>query len=253
MTPQILFKQWTGLIVGIVIIAVSYLLISFGFVSDPVSSSGIIIFIGAALVAGYLTPGPVKKGAIVGFGCGVSAIVGLILLISTGDYSIVPLIAVFGAIMFLPTNTLGGIIGNVLRNGVRKSLFVPKSDEDKILLRNQLAGIILGAIISVVPIFFMGSLSLLLLVPPFAGGIISGILSPGGFTAGFYSGLGIAVIAIVTVMLIFLVPSSQASDPFVAGLGGIVIVGFAIFAFPSAIAGGIIGALIKGTSKKNPA
>jgi uncharacterized membrane protein YkgB len=99
----------------------------------------------------------------------------------------------------------------------------------------------------------MGSLSLLLLIAPFTGGINSGIFSPGGFTAGFYSGLGTAVIAIVTVTSIILVPSSQVSDPFVAGLGGFVIVGFAICAFPSAIAGGIIGALIKGTSKKNPA
>lgn len=248
MTPQILIKQWTGLIVGILIIAITYLLLKV--IPDPVS--GIILFFVAALIAGYLTPGPVKKGVIAGLGCGLAATGGMLIL-SAGDPGILTLIAVFSAIMFLPPNTLGGIIGNILRNGVTKSLFVPKSYEDKILLCNQLAGIILGAIISVVPVFFMGSLSLLLLIAPFAGGIISGIFSPGGLTAGFYSGLGTAVIAIVTVTLIFLVPSSQVSDPFVAGLGGIVIMGFAICAFPSAIAGGIIGALIKGTSKKNPA
>jgi hypothetical protein len=247
MTPQILIKQWTGLIVGILIIAITYLLLKV----IPYSVSGIILFFGASLIAGYLTPGPVKKGAIAGLGCGLAAMGGMLVL-SAGDPGILTLVVVFSAIMFLPPNTIGGIIGNILRNGVTKSLFVPKSDEDKILLRNQLAGIILGAIISVVPVFFMGSLSLLLLVPPFAGGVISGIFSPGGLTAGFYSGLGTAVVAIVTVTSIILVPSSQASDPFVAGLGGIVIVGFAIFAFPSAIAGGIIGALIKGTSKKNP-
>ena len=52
----------------------------------------------------------------------------------------------------------------------------------------------------------MESLSLLLLIAPFAGGIISGIFSPGGLTAGFYSGLGTAVVAIVTVTSLFWSP-----------------------------------------------
>jgi hypothetical protein len=243
MTLQIFFKPWIGLIIGIIIIAITYLLISFKVIPDPVSS--IIIFIGAALIAGYLTPGTIKQGAIVGSCCGIFAISGLIILIGTENTSILPLMAIFSAIMFIPPNTIGGIIGNILRKGGIKSVFVPKSYEDKILIRNQLAGIILGTIISVVPVFFMGSLSILLLIPPFAGGVISGIFSPGGITAGFYSGLGTAVFAIVTVTSIVLVLSYQTGDQFVAGLGLIVAVVFAACAFPLAIAGGIIGALIK--------
>ena len=106
--------------------------------------------------------------------------------------------------------------------------------------------------ISVVRYFLWIGSSLLLLIAPFAGGTISGIFSPGGLTAGFYSGLGTAVVAIVTVTIIILVPSSQAGDPFVAGLGGIVVFIFATYAFPLAIVGGIVGALIKGKSSKKP-
>ena len=130
MTFQLILKQWIGLIVGILIIAITYLIVAI--IPDPVS--GIILFFGAALIAGYLTPGPVKKGAIVRIRLWTGCNLGMLLLIMskiTEPYQMPNsgswlMVAVLFAIIVIPPNTLGGIIGNILRNGVDKIPFCSK-------------------------------------------------------------------------------------------------------------------------------
>ncbi len=264
MTITSIFRPWIGLIIGVLIIAITFFLISFKAIPDPVAV--IIIFIGAAVVAGYFTPGPVTRGAIAGFVCGLSAESGIIISTilnnpgsrSIQNPSIMLLTVLFYAIIVILPNTVGGIIGNTLRKGLRKMFFTPESESDKLLQRNQLIGIILGVLICVFPMLILGtemkdgvpelvlrSMFAILLISPLAGGVISGIFSPGEIRTGFYSGLVTGTIAIGIVVTVILVQITQITDNFVAGLGIIVAIAFAIYSFPLAIAGGIIGALIK--------
>jgi hypothetical protein len=70
------------------------------------------------------------------------------------------------------------------------------------------------------------------------------ILCQGGIQHGVTSGLIAAIVGIGILAIPIFWISSQSTG-FVAGLGGVVLIIVAVTAIPTAVAGGIIGALVK--------
>lgn len=243
-------EPWTGLFAGVVTIAVGFLLVPNDTKIPYIST--LLLCIGGGLAAGLFTRGTATKGAILGFftGCLVVAwlMAGMMFWDPSGNTpgTSAGIIALLISVIFIPSNTVAGAIGAVIRGRMGEPQDPSKSSRgppgnSKI----QWTGILIGSLIIASSVFLMGTLSFLQIVPLLSAGIIAGYCSRGGIRAGIESGLitGVVGTGILSVPLLWI--SSQGSG-FVAGLGGIVLVIVAGTAIPSSVIGGVAGAVVKG-------
>jgi len=260
MPLRIMQNTWTGLIAGI-IVTVVILVLQFGGVL-PSSVTGYLLLFAGGLTAGLFTRGTVMKGALTSLAIGcliVTGLVGWTMSIWEGAGGNLPLLSIAGAFaimsaVFVPANTVSGIIGTVIRKWYLKEPFFKEFPEDP--SRNgrlRWITIIAGAfIVAGSPFltltgsplaFMMGSLPLQI-IAPLAAGFLVGFFPPGSVRNGAVSGLITAILGLGILAVPMFWLSSQATG-FVAGLAGIVLLIVAITAIPTAIIGGIIGAVVK--------
>ena len=253
MTLQNALDPWIGLITGVIVIGVIFILFIVGVI--PPSLSGIILSSGGGLAAGFFTRGTVVRGALAGTMVGCIVVAGMVMLVMhVGGppggiqpiWSSVGAFALIISVFFVPSNTISGIIGSVIRRWFRKEPLSSPTlyDDSPRNERFRWIGIIVGSLIIAGSFFLIGSLNLLQIVPPLTAGFIAGFSSRGGIRAGIESGVltGIVGVGILAVYLLWI--SSQATG-FVAGLAGIVLVITMIISIPLAVIGGIAGAGVK--------
>lgn len=252
MTLRTATEPWTGLIAGVLVTGAVIALFAGGIL--PPSPAGILLSFSGGLTAGLFTRGTLMMGALAGAACGCLAVAGMVIwMVSvevTGGISpFLPGIGAFALIIsvfFVPSSTGSGIIGVVIRkwSGREPSTSPGLREGSWMNGRYQWTGIMLGSLIIAGSVFLVGSLNPLQIVPPLAAGFIAGFLSRGGTRAGFESGLLTGFIGVGINALLLLWISLQATG-FVAGLAGIVLVLVALVAVPTAVIGGIIGAILK--------
>lgn len=219
----------------------------------PISVSGYLLLFAGGLVAGLFTRGPVTKGALAGavIGCLVVAVMVMMVSGTMGPVGAIrPVwisLGVFAFIIgvfFIPSNTVSGIIGAVIRKWYLKEplLTAEIPGGHPVNQRTRWAAIIAGAFVVAGSSFLVGSLSLLLVIPPLAAGFLAGSFSAGRARTGFESGLITGILGVGILAVPVLLVASQGGG-FAAGLAGIVLVIDAIVGVPCAVAGGIIGAV----------
>jgi hypothetical protein len=252
MTLRTAIEPWTGLVAGVLVTGAVIVLFAGGIL--PPSPAGIFLSFAGGLTAGLFIQGPLMKGALAGAACGCLAVVGMVIwmvnieVIPGGILPILPGIGGFALIMsvfFVPSNTVSGIIGVAIRKWSGREPFTSPGQPENSWMngRYQWTGILLGSLIIGGSVFLVGSLNPLQIIPPLAAGFIAGFLSRGGTRAGFESGLITGFIGVGINALLLLWISLQATG-FVAGLAGIVLVLVALVAVPTAVIGGIIGAVV---------
>ncbi|HQE85432.1 MAG TPA: hypothetical protein PLX27_03100 [Methanolinea sp.] len=260
MSLHIMQNTWTGLIAGI-IVTMAILALQFGAVL-PLSVTGYLLLFAGGLTAGLFTRGTVMKGALTDLAIGcliVAGLVGWTMSMWDGDRGILPLLSIAGAFaimsaVFVPANTVSGIIGTVIRKWYLKEPFFKEFPEDP--SRNgrlHWITIIAGAfIVAGSPFltligsplaFVIGSLPLQI-IAPLAAGFLVGFFPSGSVRNGAVSGLITAILGIGILAVPMFWLSSQATG-FVAGLAGIVLIIVAVTAIPTTIVGGVIGAVVK--------
>jgi hypothetical protein len=248
--PPIKLNPWIGLIGGLIVVlilALTTMILSVTIISAALLFAG-------GLTAGLLNRGSLMRGAILGALIGaVVAMAGTtwMVLYSRGPvegyypvWDNLGVIIVIMAVLFVPSNTVSGIIGSILR-GWYEGIDAKEGMRDSIKNRRmQWIGIITGAIVIAVSLFLTG-LNLLLYIPLLlVAGLIAGYRSEGGIRAGLESGLITVVLGIGILAVPILWIASQGTG-FAAGLGGVVLIIVAVIAVPTVILGGVIGALIK--------
>jgi hypothetical protein len=254
-------NTWTGLIAG-AFVTVASLALHFGGLFPPPVAGYLLLFAGG-FTAGLFTRETVLKGALSGLAMGclvVAGMVGWTLSMWDGTAGVLPLMSIAGAFammsaVFIPANTVSGIIGNVIRKWyLKEPYFSTETPENP--SRNErlrwialIAGafIVAGspflALIGSPLAFLMGSLTLQI-IASLSAGFLVGFFSPGSIRNGAVSGLIAAIVGIGILAVPMFWLSSQGSG-FVSGLAGIVLIIVAVTAIPTAVVGGITGALVK--------
>ncbi|NTW92519.1 MAG: DUF5518 domain-containing protein [Methanoregulaceae archaeon] len=221
----------------------------------PPSVTGFLLLFAGGLTAGFFTRSTVMTGALAGTMVGCIVVAGMVMLVmhvGGPPGGILPIWSSVGAfaliisVFFVPSNTVSGIIGSVIRRWFRKEPLSSRIlyNDSPMNERFQWIGIIGGSLIIAGSSFLIGSLNLLQIVPPLTAGFIAGFLSRGGIRNGAQSGLITAILGIGILAVPMFWLSSQATG-FVAGLAGIVLIIVAVIAIPTAVVGGIIGAMVK--------
>ncbi len=260
MTFRIILETWAGLIAGTIVTG-AILALQFGG-AFALSVTGYLLLFAGGLTAGLFTRGTVMKGALTGLAIGcliVAGLVGWTMSMRDGAGGILPLLSIAGAFaimsaVFIPANTVSGIIGTVIRKWYLKEPYFKEFPEDparngRLRWITIIAGafIVAGspflALIGSPLAFLMGSLPLQI-IAPFSAGFLVGFFPPGSIRNGAESGLITAILGIGILAVPMFWLSSQATG-FVAGLAGIVLIIVAVTAIPTSIIGGIIGSVVK--------
>ena len=254
-------NTWTGLIAGIIVTVASLALHFIG--AFPPSVTGYLLLFTGGFTAGLFTRETVMKGAVSGLAIGclvVAGLVGWTMSMWDGTAGVLPLMSIAGAFammsaVFFPANTVSGIIGTVIRKWYLKEPYFSTETPENPSRNERLrwVALIAGAfIVAGSPFlaligsrlaFLMGSLTLQI-IASLSAGFLVGFFSPGGIRNGATSGLIAAIVGIGILAVPMLWLSSQGTG-FVSGLAGIVLIIVAMTAIPTAIVGGIIGALVK--------
>jgi hypothetical protein len=221
------------------------------------SLAGAVTVFAGGLVAGLLTRGSGWDGSIAGAPSGIIVAAGTAIrsftdpLTAAGDWRGIATSMVFTAVLFVLSNAVSGVTGSVARSVGEWLTFPPGIPEEaaRSAARRLWAGIITGALFIPCSVFATGSLSYLLIIPPFAGGMIAGLCTPEGIRigagAGFLTGIiGIGILAIPVIWI------GSRETGFVAGLGWIVLMVMSFFSLPAATAGGIIGGYLIGIFRR---
>jgi len=220
MTFRIILETWAGLIAGTIVTGAIFAL-QIGKLLPP-SVTGFLLLFAGGLTAGFFTRGAVVRGALAGTMVGCIVVAGMVMLVMhVGGppggiqpiWSSVGAFALIISVFFVPSNTISGIIGSVIRRWFRKEPLSSRTlyDDFPMNERFRWIGIIVGSLIIAGSFFLIiGSPNLLQIVPPLTAGFIAGFLSRGGTRAGIESGVltGIVGIGILAVYLLWI--SSQA-------------------------------------------
>jgi len=183
----------------------------------------VALLFGGGLVAGLLTPGSVKDGAITGAVCGVlaalfiaSATTLMSLVNSEPQYPPFWMTLGFYALiltaLLLPYNAVGGAAGTAVRNGIRRGTAGAAE-------RTRWLGIGIGTAVIAGSALIVAFLGPLLLAAPLVGGFIAGYSTKGGARNGLEAGLVAALFGTGLFLLPFLWTASHDTG-FVAGLAG---------------------------------
>ncbi|PKL61280.1 MAG: hypothetical protein CVV31_12170 [Methanomicrobiales archaeon HGW-Methanomicrobiales-2] len=244
-------ERFFGAVVGAVAIGAIWLLGRLEFLPDPVMT--VAFLFGGGLVAGLLTPGSVKDGAITGAACGV--LVALIAASATAIMSLVegnpqypPFWMTFGfyalilTALLLPYNAVGGAAGTAVRNGVRRG--GTGAGE-----RGRWLGIGIGTAVIAGSAFVLVFIAPFIMIAPLAGGFIAGYSSGTRPEDGLEAGLVAALFGTGLFLLPMLWTASHGTG-FVAGLAGMVAVALGLLFPLLGTAGGVAGAVARGSSGK---
>lgn len=244
-------ERFFGAVVGAVAIGAVFLLGRLEFLPDPVMT--VAFLFGGGLVAGLLTPGTIRDGAVAGAVCGVlvallaaSLITLMSLVESSPQYP--PSWMTFGfyalilTALLLPYNAVGGAAGTAVRNGVRRG--GTGAGE-----RGRWLGIGIGAAVIAGSSLLVAFLGPLLLAPPLVGGFIAGYSTKGGAQDGLEAGLVAALFGTGLFLIPFLWTASHATG-FVAGLAGMAAVALGLLFPLLGTAAGVAGAVARASLRR---
>ncbi|MDI6867803.1 DUF5518 domain-containing protein [Methanoculleus sp.] len=246
--------RWSGAIPGALLIGVVLLSGVLNYLPGQV---GMLVFLfGGGLVAGLLTRGAVKDGAISGAACGVilavivAAITALMSLRAHDPLYPAPLAtfgfyALFLIVLMLPYNAIGGAAGTLVRNGIRGG-GTPAG--------TPWAGVVIGTIVIVA--FFIAASTLfvtpgpLLVAAPIAGGFIAGFAVVGGTRDGLEVGFVTALFG-TGLCSIPLLWTASYGEGFVAGLAGMLMIALGYLYIILGTAAGAAGAVVRAKLRKD--
>ena len=254
MTLRVALEDWTGLIAGVLATGTIFFPFLLGIL--PPTFENFRLLIGAGLVTGLFSRGTMIRGALTGAAVGFLEVIGIIMLLTSplgpiGGTLLIPRVVpvtLFAAAIFVPSTTISGIIGILIRNLFMKVYVSPTTPNDDSPAPGwiQWAGIIAGSIVIVGSVFLITSFESLpnLLAPQLAAGFLAGFLSRGGIRAGFVSSLIAATLGI-GILAVWILWNYSPDNAFAGGLAGFALAIVAIIAIPMAVIGGIIGAAVK--------
>jgi hypothetical protein len=241
--------RWKGAVLGALAGGGVFLLGRLGLLPDPVMAVA-FLFCGG-LVAGLLTPGTIRDGAVAGAVCGV--IVALIMASGAALMSLVEssprypppwmtflFYALILTALLLPYNAVGGAAGTAVRNGLRRS----GAGEGE---RGRWVGIGIGTAVIAGSSLFVAFLGPLLLAPPLAGGFIAGYAAGPRPEDGLEAGL-VAALFGTALFLIPLLWTASHAEGFAAGLAGMAAVALGLLFPLLGTAGGVAGAVARGAT-----
>lgn len=244
-------RRWKGAVVGALAGGGVFLLGRSGLLPDPVMTVA-LLFCGG-LVAGLLTPGSVKDGAVAGAVCGV-----LVALLAASGAALMSLVesnpqyppfwmtfgfyALILTALLLPYNAVGGAAGTAVRNGVRRG--GTGAGE-----RGRWIGIGVGTAVIAGSSLLVAFLGPLLLAPPLAGGFIAGYAAGPRPEDGLEAGLVAALFGTGLFLIPFLWTASHATG-FVAGLAGMAGIALGLLFPLLGTAAGVAGAVVRASFGK---
>ncbi len=239
-------ERFFGVVAGALAIGAVFLLGRLEFLPDPVVT--VAFLFGGGLVAGLLTPGTVRDGAVAGAVCGV--LVALFVASTTTLMSLVesrpqypPFWMTFGfyalilTALLLPYNAVGGAAGTAVRNGIRRG--ATGAGE-----RARWLGIGIGTAVIAGSSLLVAFLGPLLMAPPLIGGFIAGYSAKGGARDGLEAGLVAALFGTGLFLIPFLWTASHATG-FVAGLAGMAGIALGYLYILLGTAAGVAGAVVR--------
>ncbi|WP_292393706.1 DUF5518 domain-containing protein [Methanoculleus sp. UBA303] len=245
-------ERFFGAIVGALAIGAILLLGRLEFLPDPVMM--VAALFGGGLVAGLLTPGTVRDGAVAGAVCGVlvallaaSLITLMSLVESRPQYP--PFWMTFGfyalilTALLLPYNAVGGAAGMAVRNSIRRRGTAGVGERERWL------GIGIGTAVIAGSALIIAFLGPLIMAPPLIGGFIAGFASGKDPGNGLEAGLVAALFGTSLFLLPFFWTTSHATG-FVAGLAGMAAVALGLLFPLLGTAGGVAGAVVRASFGK---
>ncbi|MCM2465837.1 DUF5518 domain-containing protein [Methanoculleus oceani] len=235
-----------GAVVGALVIGAVSLLGRLEFLPGPVMT--VAFLFGGGLVAGLLTPGTIRDGAVTGAACGMltallaaSLITLMSLVESSPQYP--PFWMTFGfyalvlTAILLPYNAVGGAAGTAVRNGIRRGTAGAAE-------RARWLGIGIGTAVIAGSSLLVAFLGPLLMAPPLVGGFIAGYSTKGGARDGLEAGLVAALFGTGLFLPPFLWTASHA-EGFVAGLAGMAAIALGLLFPLLGTAAGVAGAVVR--------
>ncbi|MCK8517583.1 DUF5518 domain-containing protein [Methanoculleus sp. 7T] len=243
--------RWKGAILGALAVGAASLLGVLEFIPSPAVTA--VYLFGGGLIAGLLTPGTVRDGAVAGAVCGV--LVALAVALTTALMSVVasspqypPPWATFGfyalvlTILLLPYNAIGGAAGALVRNGILRA--GTPAGTIGAAERTRWLGIGVGTAVIAASTLFIGFLGPLIAAVPLIGGFIAGFAAGGEARDGLEAGLVTALFGTGLFSLPLLWTASHAAG-FVAGLAGMAAVALGYLFILFGTAGGVAGAVVR--------
>ncbi len=238
--------RWKGAVVGVLVIGAVSLLGVLEILPDPVMT--VAFLFGGGLVAGLLTPGTIRDGAVAGAVCGVfvallvASMTTLMSLVDSGPqyppfWMTLGFYTLVLTVILLPYNAVGGAAGTAVRAGIRRG--TAGVDE-----RARWLGIGTGTAFIAGSSLVIGFLGPLLMAPPLVGGFIAGYSAKGGARDGLEAGLVAALFGTGLFLLPFLWTASHATG-FVAGLAGMVGIALGYLYILLGTAAGVAGAVVR--------
>ncbi|MDD4566319.1 MAG: DUF5518 domain-containing protein [Methanoculleus chikugoensis] len=248
MISRAVVRRFRGAVVGALTIGAASLL---GLLKVlPGSFETVAFLVCGGLIAGLLTPGSVKDGAISGAICGV--LVALIMASATTLTSLVEgnpqyppfwMTFLFYALilmaLLLPYSAVGGAAGTAVRNGLRRSGTAGEGE------RGRWVGIGIGAAVIAGSALVLVYIAPFIIVVPLVGGFIAGYSAGSrpedGLEAGF-------VAALFGTALLFFIPllwTALHDFGFAEMFEGMVVIALVYFFTLLGTAGGIAGAVVR--------
>lgn len=245
--------RFSGVIPGALAGGGVYLLGRSGLLPDPAITVA-FLFCGG-LVAGLLTPGTIRDGAVAGAVCGVSValVAATFMSLTAGDPSFLSTFAFYALIftgLLLPYNTIGGAAGRAVRSALRRDGAAGAGGRHGIAVGTVvIVGLALapGLLVIITGLALVsGLLSLLLVVAaPLAGGFIAGYASGGRPKDGLEAGFVAALFGAGLLLFIPLLLTALHNFGFAETFEGMVVIALVYFFTLLGTAGGVAGAVVQ--------
>lgn len=244
--------RFSGVIPGALAGGGVYLLGRSGLLPDPAITVA-LLFCGG-LVAGLLTPGTIRDGAVAGAVCGVSValVAATFMSLTAGDPLFLSTFAFYALIftgLLLPYNTIGGAAGRAVRSALRRDGAAGAGGRHGIAVGTVvIVGLALapGLLAIITGLVFVSGL--LVVAAPLVGGFIAGYSAGGrpkdGIEAGF-------VAALFGAGLLFFIPllwTALHDFGFAEMFEGMVAIALVYFFTLFGATAGVAGAVVRASS-----
>jgi len=252
--------RWKGAIPGALAIGVVLLSGVAGLLPDRIVTMALLF--GGGIIAGLLTPGTVRDGAVTGAVCGL-----LVVLILASVLSLANLVvgsqqypspgATFGFYaliltpIFLSCNAIGGAAGTVARLAIRGGGAPARTTGAGERDLWPGVGIGIGTIIIAAPALLVitsvpvtSLLGPLLMIAPVAGGLVAGFSAGRAARDGLKSGFVAALFGTALILIPFIRAASY-NEGFAAGLAGIAVIALGYIYMVLGTAAGGAGAVLR--------
>jgi len=247
MVSRAVARRFYGAVVGAAVIGAASLL---GLLKVLPGSFEIVAFLFCGgLIAGLLTPGSVKDGAITGAVCGV-----LVALLAASTITLMSLVennpqyppfwmtflfyALILTALLLPYSAVGGAGGTAVRNGIGRGGTADGAG------RGRWFGIGIGTAVIAGSAFVLVFIAPFIVIAPLAGGFIAGYSAGTRPEDGLEAGLVAALFGTGLFLLPMLWTASHGTG-FAAGLAGMVAIALGLLFPLLGTAGGVAGAVVR--------